>query len=74
MLILTRQIGQAIVIGENGEVKLTIISKQGNKVRVGIEAPKEIAVNREEIFKAKKQDQNAVSEKSDQDEPAEQCV
>lgn len=69
MLILTRQIGQTIVIGENGEIKLTIISKQGNKVRIGIEAPKEIAVNREEIFKAKQLDQKATSEESDQDEP-----
>ncbi len=62
MLILTRQIGQTIVIGEEGEIKISILGKQGNKVRIGVDAPIEIAVNREEIFKAKQQVQKATPE------------
>ncbi|MGD9153423.1 MAG: carbon storage regulator CsrA [Gammaproteobacteria bacterium] len=48
MLILSRKIGEAIVIGE--DVKLVILGFRGNQIRVGIEAPKSIGVNREEIW------------------------
>ncbi len=59
MLVLTRQIGQTIVIGEEGEIKISILGKQGNKVRVGVDAPIDIAVDREEVFKAKQEDKKA---------------
>jgi carbon storage regulator len=48
MLILTRRVGEKLIIGEN--VTVTMLSLKGNQVRIGIEAPRDIAVNREEIF------------------------
>lgn len=48
MLILTRRIGETIMIGEN--VTLTVLNVKGNQVRVGIKAPVDVAVYREEIF------------------------
>ncbi|OPL13760.1 MAG: carbon storage regulator [delta proteobacterium MLS_D] len=50
MLVLTRKAGEAIRIGES--VSLVIVEVKGNQVRVGIEAPDEIVVYREEIFRA----------------------
>ena len=47
MLILTRKSGEAIII--NGDVKVTVLSIEGNKISIGIDAPKEISVHREEI-------------------------
>lgn len=49
MLILTRKPGERICIGDNIEV--TVISMRGAQVRVGIAAPREVAVHREEIYK-----------------------
>ena len=49
MLILTRRIGETIVVGN--DIKLTVVSINGNQVRVGIDAPRDVAVHREEIFK-----------------------
>lgn len=48
MLILTRRVGEKIVIGEN--VTVTVLSVKGNQVRIGIDAPRNVSVNREEIF------------------------
>lgn len=53
MLILSRDTGQSIIINNN--VKITILSKNSDKVRVGIEAPKEISVDREEVHQRKLQ-------------------
>ena len=50
MLVLTRRIGQWITIGD--EVRVRVISVKGDQVQLGIEAPKEIAVHRGEIFDA----------------------
>lgn len=49
MLVLTRSVGERLIIGD-GEIKLTILDVRGNQVRLGIDAPKNIAVHREEIF------------------------
>ncbi len=49
MLVLSRKEGQSIFIGD--DVRITILSSKGGKVRIGIEAPKNITVHREEIFK-----------------------
>lgn len=49
MLVLTRSVGERLVIGD-GDIKLTILDVRGNQVRIGIDAPKNIAVHREEIY------------------------
>ena len=48
MLILTRRIGEKLVIDEN--VIVTILASKGSQVRIGIEAPRDVQVHREEIF------------------------
>lgn len=48
MLVLTRKKGQSIVIGDN--IEITLIDVQGDQVRIGIEAPRDVPVHRKEIF------------------------
>ena len=48
MLILTRRAGESLMIGE--DVSITVLGVKGNQVRIGIDAPKEVAVHREEIY------------------------
>jgi carbon storage regulator len=48
MLILTRKPGETIIIDDN--VKICVLGVEGRQVRIGIDAPKEIAVHREEIY------------------------
>ena len=50
MLVLSRLKEQTIVIGE--DVRITVVDVKGDKVRLGIEAPRHIAVHREEVFRA----------------------
>jgi carbon storage regulator len=55
MLILTRRVGETIMIGDN--VTVTVLGVKGNQVRVGVNAPKEVAVHREEIYERIKREE-----------------
>lgn len=48
MLILTRRIGETLMIGD--DVEVTILAQNGNQIRLGVNAPKSVAVHREEIY------------------------
>ena len=48
MLVLTRRVGEVLVIGD--DVKISVISVRGNQVRLGVDAPKSVAIHRKEIF------------------------
>lgn len=48
MLILTRRVGETLVIGD--AIEVTVLGVKGNQVRLGIKAPKDVAVHREEVY------------------------
>ena len=57
MLILTRRVGETLMIGD--EVSVTVLGVKGNQVSIGINAPKDVAVHREEIYERIRQEQEA---------------
>ncbi len=61
MLILTRRVGETVMIGD--EVTITVLGVKGNQVRVGINAPKSVAVHREEIYERFKHEQQGEGDK-----------
>ncbi len=56
MLILTRRVGETLMIGD--EVTVTVLGVKGNQVRIGVNAPRDVAVHREEIFDRIKNEQD----------------
>ncbi len=55
MLILTRRVGETVMIGE--DITVTVLGVKGNQVRVGVNAPRNVAVHREEIFERIKREE-----------------
>lgn len=48
MLILTRKVGENLLIGDN--ISITVLSVRGNQIKIGVDAPKDVSVHREEIY------------------------
>ena len=56
MLILTRRVGETLMVGD--DVTVTVLGVKGNQVRIGVNAPKEVAVHREEIYERIKRERS----------------
>ena len=60
MLILTRRVGETLMVGD--EVTVTVLGVKGNQVRIGVNAPREVAVHREEIYERIKAEEGQAGE------------
>ena len=56
MLILTRRVGESVMIGD--EVTITVLGVKGNQVRIGVNAPKDVSVHRQEIYERIRKEQD----------------
>jgi carbon storage regulator len=63
MLILTRRVGETLMIGD--EVTVTVLGVKGNQVRIGVNAPKDVSVHREEIYERIKKEQSESNSSAD---------
>lgn len=66
MLILTRRVGETVMIGN--DIEVTVLGVKGNQVRLGITAPREVGVHREEIFERIQEERRALAERSRPDD------
>ena len=71
MLILTRRIGESLMIGDN--VAVTVLGVKGNQVRIGIDAPREVAVHRQEIYERIQERKTEQSGGQTESQPAAAC-
>jgi len=70
MLIVTRNIGESLIIA--GDIKVVLLSRKGNQIKVGVEASKDITVHREEIYERIKAEEAAKKEKPEKPEKTKQ--
>jgi carbon storage regulator len=63
MLILTRRVGETLMIGD--DVTVTVLGVKGNQVRIGVNAPKDVAVHREEIYERIRKENDMGEPKTD---------
>ncbi len=61
MLILTRRVGESLMVGD--DITVTVLGVKGNQVRIGVNAPRDVAVHREEIYQRIQEDEPAAEKK-----------
>jgi len=66
MLILTRRVGESLMIGD--DINVTVLGIRGNQVRIGVNAPKDVSVHREEIYQRIQQEKTGDTEGQEDNE------